>query len=214
MLKNPITTAPWKSELGGGNSQSGTDPSELWQLILKFFCFLSHEMSQMAPGEQQAGEFSAHLSLFFSLRASSFDDKGRADDSRPPLFPESRRQRAFRRTRVRGPTQPARHPVAKGTAAVSAATEIVGERSNSLPVRNLCWVKLLDRKIKREEGIERKEEGGKKTHTKRRKGDELWWEEAGRRRRKKSAAAFSPFSAETVSGAAPKQQREKSMMNN
>lgn len=40
---------------------------QVWQAVLKFFCFLSHQMSQLALREQRVREFSTHLSLFFSL---------------------------------------------------------------------------------------------------------------------------------------------------
>lgn len=112
------------------------------------------------------------------------------------LFPKSRRQRAFQQTPVRRP------PMAKGTPTILVvAIEIACRLLTPPQIHNLCRVKQLDRKIKQKGGEkERQKEGGV----------ELWWEEAGRRRRKSAA----PFSAETVSGAAPQQQREKSMMNN
>ena len=78
-------------------------------------------MSQMAPGEQQAREFSAHLSLFFSPCAYLLMTRG--EPTIASLFCSRRAgdSEHFGGRHVPSPTQPARHPVAKGTAAISAA---------------------------------------------------------------------------------------------
>ena len=143
----------WRRKLANGHRPVRVVTVNLKILLL----FVPRNVTDGSGGAASQRVQRTPVSVFLPVRLS-FDDKRRAGDSKPLLFPESRRQRAFQRARVGGPTQPARHPVAKGTAAVSAATEIVAHRSNSLPVHNLCRVKLLDRKIKREEGIERKEE--------------------------------------------------------
>lgn len=72
------------------------------------FCFLSHQMSPLALGEQQ--EFSTHLSLFFSPRSHLLMTRGKPTTARLFLFPERGRQQAFQQTRF---SQPSPHPKGK-----------------------------------------------------------------------------------------------------
>lgn len=170
--------------------------SEVWQLILKLFCFLSRQMSPPAPRERQ--EFSTHLSLFSSPRSYLFMTRRKPAIAGPfstPL-PSTTARRVF-------PGLPLSQPIAldgKGPRGCGNTPFLTPPCPLSVQSKT-SWQGDLARGRKKE----RQNEGGV----------ELWWVEAGRRRRK-SAAPFLlfSFSAETVSGAAPQQQREKSMMNN
>lgn len=141
-------------------------------------------MSQLAQREQQAREFSTHLSLFFSLRSYLLMSKEeltiaslfyslRVDDSKPfsrCVFTDPLNQTA---------------PVAKGTATVLVAMEII----HPLPNHNHCRVKRCDRKIKREEGMEEKRENERRNEG----GVEKWWEGVEEEEIEECCCSFSPF---------------------
>lgn len=87
----------------------------------------------------------------------SFDDKARADDSKPFLFPKRGRQRAFEQTRVHGPPQPSGPPVAKGTATVLVGMEIAHPPPNSSPSTTSVELNSLTGRLSKREGWRKKE---------------------------------------------------------